>query len=310
MATNSKGASSGWSSELEVTIAAGIIPDQIGVLPNGGLYFNANGDGYWTTGDTMDGLEPPETCLWQGIGTETAKMRSLYSEMADGTSMPMATDTGLRVTPRAGSEPPAICQPQETGTETAKTRLPCSEMADGTSMPMVMDTGLRVTPQDGSERPATCLLLGTGTGDGKDEIAVFRNGGWYFDANGEGYWTTGDTTGWFGATGDLPAAGDWDGDGKDEIAVFRNGGWYFDANGDRYWTTGDTTGWFGAGGDRPVAGRWGLLSFLALDQDKPQVALNEQPAEKIRQKKAALEELQEERRNQISEIKLRAATPS
>jgi len=216
MATNSKGASSGWSSQLEVTIEAGIIPDQIGVFRNGGLYFDANGDRYWTAGDTMG---------WFGTTGD----------------LPVAGDWD---------------------------------------------------------------------GDGKDEIAVFRNGGWYLDANGEGYWTTGDTTGWFGATGDLPAAGDWDGDGKDEIAVFRNGGWYFDANGDRYWTTGDTTGWFGAGGDRPVAGRWGLLSFLALDQDKPQVALNEQPAEKIRQKKAALEELQEERRNQISEIKLRAATPS
>ena len=190
--------------------------DEIAVFRNGGWYFDANGDGYWTEGDTTS---------WFGA------------------------------------------------------------------------TG---------DLPAA----GDWDGDGKDEIAVFRNGGWYFDANGEGYWTTGDTTGWFGATGDLPAAGDWDGDGKDEIAVFRNGGWYFDANGDRYWTTGDTTGWFGAGGDRPVAGRWGLLSFLALDQDKPQVALNEQPAEKIRQKKAALEELQEERRNQISEIKLRAATPS
>ena len=89
-----------------------------------------------------------------------------------------------------------------------------------------------------------------------DKIGVFRNGGLYFDKNGDGYWTAGDTTGWFGATGDMPAAGDWDGNGKDEIAVFRNGGWYFDKNGDGYWTAGDTTGWFGAAGDLPAAGDW------------------------------------------------------
>ena len=89
-----------------------------------------------------------------------------------------------------------------------------------------------------------------------DKIGVFRNGGLYFDKNGDGYWTAGDTTGWFGAAGDIPAAGDWDGDGKDEIAVFRNGGWYFDKNGDGYWTAGDTTGWFGAAGDLPAAGDW------------------------------------------------------
>ena len=91
---------------------------------------------------------------------------------------------------------------------------------------------------------------------GISKIGVFRNGGLYFDKNGDGYWTAGDTTGWFGTTGDLPAAGDWDGNGKDEIAVFRNGGVYFDKNGDGYWSTGDTNGWFGTIGDLPAAGDW------------------------------------------------------
>jgi hypothetical protein len=89
-----------------------------------------------------------------------------------------------------------------------------------------------------------------------DRIGVFRNGGLYFDANGDRVWSTGDTTGWFGTAGDLPIAGDWDGNGRDEIGVFRNGGLYFDANGDRVWSTGDTPGWFGIAGDLPVAGDW------------------------------------------------------
>jgi hypothetical protein len=152
-------------------------------------------------------------------------------------------------------------------------------------------------------------VAGDWDGNGKDEIAVFRNGGWYFDANGDGYWSAGDTTGWFGTTGDLPAAGDWDGNGKDEIAVFRNGGWYFDTNGDRYWSTGDTTGWFGATGDKPVAGRWrSPLSASVRDHDEPQLDLREMSAEKIRQKRAALEEFQVESSNQIGEIKIAQET--
>ncbi len=89
-----------------------------------------------------------------------------------------------------------------------------------------------------------------------DQIGVFRNGPIYLDYNGNLVWDEGDKFEWFGTTGDLPVAGDWDGDGKDEIAVFRNGGWYFDTNGDGYWSTGDTTGWFGAIGDLPAAGDW------------------------------------------------------
>lgn len=34
-------------------------------------------------------------------------------------------------------------------------------------------------------------------------------GGWYFGANGDGYWSTGDTSGWFGAIDDMPVAGRW-----------------------------------------------------------------------------------------------------
>jgi len=260
MATNSKGASSGWSDALEVDIAAGIIPDQIGVFRNGGLYFDANGDRYWTAGDTTGWFgttgDLPVAGDWDGDGKdEIAVFRNggwYFDANGDG-----YWSTG-----------------DATGWFGATGDMPAA---------------------------------GDWDGDGKDEIAVFRNGGWYFDANGDGYWTTGDTTGWFGATGDLPAAGDWDGDGKDEIAVFRNGGWYFDANGDRYWTTGDTTGWFGAGGDRPVAGRWrSPLSSSVMDNDRPQLDLDQkvEPSEKIRQKRAALKDLEEESRDQVREIKI------
>ena len=309
MATNSKGASSGWSSELEVSIEAGDIPDQIGVFRNGGLYFDANGDGYWSAGDTMGWFgatgDLPVAGDWDGDGTdEIAVFRNggLYFD-ANGDGYWSAGDT--------------------TGWFGATGDLPAAGDWDGDGRDeiAVFRNGGWYFDANGDRYwtagdtmgwfGATGDLPAAGDwdGDGKDEIAVFRNGGWYFDADGDRFWSTGDTTGWFGATGDLPAAGDWDGDGKDEIAIFRNGGWYFDADGDGYWTAGDTTGWFGAGGDMPVAGRWGSsFSALAMDNDKPQLDLREMSAEKIRQKRAALEELQEESRDQKRETKMAQET--
>ena len=94
-----------------------------------------------------------------------------------------------------------------------------------------------------------------------DNIGVFRNGPWYLDYNGNRAWdpASGDVSFWFGTSGDLPIAGDWNGDGKDEIGVFRNGPWYLDYNGNRDWdpASGDVSFWFGTSGDKPVAGYWG-----------------------------------------------------
>jgi len=91
-----------------------------------------------------------------------------------------------------------------------------------------------------------------------DKIGVFRNGPWYLDSYSDKIWGEGDISTWFGTSGDLPIAGDWNGDGKDEIGVFRNGPWYLDYNGNRVWdsASGDVSFWFGTGGDLPIAGDW------------------------------------------------------
>ena len=94
-----------------------------------------------------------------------------------------------------------------------------------------------------------------------DAIGVFRNGPWYLDYNGNRVWdpASGDVSFWFGTSGDMPVAGDWNGDGTDEIGVFRNGPWYLDYNGNRVWdpASGDMSFWFGTSGDKPVSGQWG-----------------------------------------------------
>lgn len=62
-------------------------------------------------------------------------------------------------------------------------------------------------------------------GDGKTDIAVFRDGFWYYLQSSDGAFRGLQ----FGSPEDLPRPGDFDGDGKADIAVFRpsNGSWYY-----------------------------------------------------------------------------------
>ena len=120
--------------------------------------------------------------------------------------------------------------------------------------------GFSVPTAVGSETVALAFSTGTGSSIVPDKIGVFRNGPWYLDYNGNRVWdpASGDVSFWFGTSGDLPLAGDWNGDGKDEIGVFRNGPWYLDYNGNRVWdpASGDVSFWFGTSGDLPLAGDW------------------------------------------------------
>jgi N-acetylneuraminic acid mutarotase len=59
-------------------------------------------------------------------------------------------------------------------------------------------------------------------GDGKSDIAVFRQGAWYLQQS-----TAGFTAVNFGIGSDKLVPADFDGDGKTDIAVYRNGNWYY-----------------------------------------------------------------------------------
>ena len=63
-------------------------------------------------------------------------------------------------------------------------------------------------------------LAGDFNGDGIDEIAVYRNGFWYLDIDGNGTWEREDLVAQLGSDTDQPVVGDWDGDGKDDIGIF------------------------------------------------------------------------------------------
>jgi hypothetical protein len=95
-------------------------------------------------------------------------------------------------------------------------------------------------------------------------IGVFRpsTGMWYLDVTANNVWDGCGNDGcyFFGTTGDIPIAGDWNNDGVTEIGVFRpsTGMWYLDQNGNDAWSGCGTDSCihFGMSGDLPVAGDW------------------------------------------------------
>jgi FG-GAP-like repeat len=76
-------------------------------------------------------------------------------------------------------------------------------------------------------------------GDGKTDIAVYRNGDWFIHRSSDGGVTS---VGW-GSAGDIPVPADYDGDGKADIAVYRDGIWFI----------------IGSSDGAPLSVRWGGL---------------------------------------------------
>jgi len=59
-------------------------------------------------------------------------------------------------------------------------------------------------------------------GDGRSDIAVYRDGGWFIRRSSD----AGMTSVSWGIAQDIPVPADYDGDGKADIAVYRNGDWF------------------------------------------------------------------------------------
>ena len=68
--------------------------------------------------------------------------------------------------------------------------------------------------------PGAIPVAGDFNGDGKTEVAVFVDGQWYIDLNGDGVWDEGDLWASLGSAEDRPVVGDWDGDGKADVGIF------------------------------------------------------------------------------------------
>jgi (2Fe-2S) ferredoxin len=83
-------------------------------------------------------------------------------------------------------------------------------------------------------------------GDGKTDVAVYRNGAWHILRSSDRRVTFKD---WGGMAQDIPVPFDYDGDGKADIAVYRDGMWYILRSSDGVQTT---VGWGGMAQDIPV----------------------------------------------------------
>ena len=92
------------------------------------------------------------------------------------------------------------------------------------------------------------IVPGDYDGDGRIDVAVFREGNWYLLRSSDGSFFA--TT--FGQSGDIPVAADYDGDGKTDLAVFRHGDWYILNSSDGSFRAEQ----FGQAGDRPVVGNF------------------------------------------------------
>lgn len=92
------------------------------------------------------------------------------------------------------------------------------------------------------------------------KFAIFHNGFWSIDQNGNHRWDvppTGDRAFEFGAPGDIAVVGDWTGDGHAKAGIFRGGAWSLDTNNNGVFDPGiDAAFYFGQPGDIPVVGDW------------------------------------------------------
>ncbi|QDV69892.1 Serine-aspartate repeat-containing protein D precursor [Rosistilla carotiformis] len=88
---------------------------------------------------------------------------------------------------------------------------------------ILMDREGNVLPQSSSMLLGdddAIALAGDFNGDGRDELALFIEGHWFIDVNGNGKWDGNDLYIQLGNEMDRPVVGDWDGDGKDDIGIF------------------------------------------------------------------------------------------
>ena len=109
-------------------------------------------------------------------------------------------------------------------------------------------------------------FVGDWDGTGMQRIAIYRDGDWFLDKNGNGKWSDCDIDGcitnihkqWDNPT---PIVGDWDGNGKTKFGLFKYGQWVLDLNGSGQWE-GEDDKWVQEGefgekyGDVPVVGDW------------------------------------------------------
>jgi protocatechuate 3,4-dioxygenase beta subunit len=222
---------------------------ETGIFKEGRWFIDLNANGVWDQGDLWAKLgrrgDRPVTGDWDGDGKTDI---GIY-----GPAWPRD--------PRAIKHEPGMPDPHNVNSDVLK-NIPREKERNA-----VGKRELRLTSQ-GKKREDLIdhvflyglagdqPIVGDWNGDGVDTIAVFRDGRWHRDTDGDGKWTNSDSKSGFGQVGDKPVIGDFNGDGIDELGVYRDGTWHIDTNGNFMIDDQDQVFHLGTAGDKPVVGDW------------------------------------------------------
>ncbi len=222
----------------------------VGVFRDGQWFIDVNGNGVWDEGDLWAKLgydgDKPVVGDWDGDGKDDI---GIFGRAWAGDPRHIAREPGLPDSSNKHYGAQKNVPPPQNQATLGKRALKLTSQGQ-TRADLIDHVFHYGTPRD-------IPLVGDWNGDGTDTIAVFRDGWWYLDIDGDGKWTDeGDNKKHFGQAGDIPAAGDFNGDGVDELAVFRGGTWYIDTNGNGTIDGQDQVIELGQAGDMPVVGDW------------------------------------------------------
>jgi hypothetical protein len=222
---------------------------KVAVFIDGLWFFDLNGDGQWDANDLWAKLghkdDQPVTGDWDGDGKTDI---GIFGPSWIGDTRPVAVDPGLpdaqnMLSGRQKNVPP----------DPADAAVGYRTMKHGKDGRMRSDLIDHVF-QFGTK--GDVAVTGDWNGDGVRNIAIFRNGTWFLDMDGNGRWSAGDVVFEFGREGDLPVVGDWTGDGVTKVGVYRNGTFHLDTNNDHALDARDRVFQLGSAGDKPVVGDW------------------------------------------------------
>ncbi len=222
---------------------------EVGVFRDGDWFIDLNGNGQWDEGDLWAQLgkdgDKPVVGDWDGDGKDDI---GIFGPAWAGDPRAISREPGLphslnRRNSIAKNVPP---KPEDASLGKRMVKVTsqgalCADLIDH-----VFNYGVA------GDRP----LAGDWAGNGVECIAVYRDGVWHLDLDGDGLFTNVDRRAEFGAEGDLPVVGDWDGDGVTNVGVYRNGTWILDTNKNYRIDTEDRQVQLGGPGDKPVIGDW------------------------------------------------------